>query len=186
MSVWTTANNSGLETPTKSPITSSVPRAARSSAVITTGNHQQHHFQHVVAAAVAAATSVATGHQFQQQFPLHAHPHPHPQHHSNSPTGSGSNSNNSAGFQRTSISNSLLQFPPPPPPSSQNQAKVSPITNQFPNLLSLSTRTFPTPTTPILKRCYGSCSLATLSISLFPPSPLTISLTRWQWAHSAV
>ncbi|XP_033156810.1 calcium release-activated calcium channel protein 1 isoform X2 [Drosophila mauritiana] len=123
MSVWTTANNSGLETPTKAPITSSVPRAARSSAVITTGNHQQHHFQHVVAAAVAAATSVATGHQFQQQFPLHAHPHPHPQHHSNSPTGSGSNSNNSAGFQRTSISNSLLQFPPPPPPSSQNQAK---------------------------------------------------------------
>ncbi|KAH8342579.1 hypothetical protein KR084_006227 [Drosophila pseudotakahashii] len=45
-------------------------------------------------------------------------------HHSNSPTGSGSNSNNSnAGFQRSSISNSLLQFPPPPPPPSQNQAK---------------------------------------------------------------
>ncbi|XP_017010173.2 calcium release-activated calcium channel protein 1 isoform X2 [Drosophila takahashii] len=122
MSVWTTANTSGLETPSKSsPLASSAIRAARNSAVITTatGNHQQHHFQHVVAAAVAAATSVATGHQFQQQF--HSHPHPH---HSNSPTGSGSNSNNSnAGFQRSSISNSLLQFPPPPPPPSQNQAK---------------------------------------------------------------
>ncbi|XP_017077939.1 calcium release-activated calcium channel protein 1 isoform X2 [Drosophila eugracilis] len=118
MSVWTTSNTSGLETPSKSPLTSAVPRPTRSSAVITSGNHQQHHFQHVVAAAVAAATSVATGHQFQQQFPLHAHPH-----HSNSPTGSGSNSNNSAGFQRSSISNSLLQFPPPPPPPSQNQAK---------------------------------------------------------------
>ncbi|XP_017124650.1 calcium release-activated calcium channel protein 1 isoform X2 [Drosophila elegans] len=123
MSVWTTANAGGLETPSKSPIaSSSIPRAARNSAVITTtGNHQQHHFQHVVAAAVAAATSVATGHQFHQQFPLQAHPH---QHHNNSPTGSGSNSNNSGGIQRTSISNSLLQFPPPPPPhSSQNQAK---------------------------------------------------------------
>ncbi|XP_037717061.1 calcium release-activated calcium channel protein 1 isoform X2 [Drosophila subpulchrella] len=124
MSVWTTTNSSGLETPSKTQ--TPTIRAARNSSVITaTGSHQQqHHFQHVVAAAVAAATSVATGHQFQQQFPLHAHPHSHPHpHHNNSPTGSGSNSNNSAGFQRSSISNSLLQFPPPPGPSSQNQAK---------------------------------------------------------------
>jgi len=135
--------------------------------ITATGNHQQHHFQHVVAAAVAAATSVATGHQFQQQFPLHAHPHSHPHpHHNNSPTGSGSNSNNSAGFQRSSISNSLLQFPPPPPPSSQNQAKVSPITNQF---QSLSLR-FPLyPPAPTLKAMLWKL------ISLIS----TLSLTRW-------
>ncbi|XP_020800553.1 calcium release-activated calcium channel protein 1 isoform X2 [Drosophila serrata] len=117
MSVWTTANSGGLETPAKTPDSRQPPgRGARNPNPIVTATTTQHHFQHVVAAAVAAATSVATGHQFPQQYP---------QHHSNSPTGSGSNSNNSAGFKRSSLSNSLLQFPPnpPPPPPSQNQAK---------------------------------------------------------------
>jgi len=172
MSVWTTTNSSGLETPSKS--TTPTIRAARSSAVITaTGNHQQHHFQHVVAAAVAAATSVATGHQFQQQFPLHAHPHSHPHpHHNNSPTGSGSNSNNSAGFQRSSISNSLLQFPPPPPPSSQNQAKVSPITNQF-QCLSLR---FP----PLSPRPHSKSDAMEANLSHFHSVSHAL-----EWAHSA-
>ncbi|KAH8308988.1 hypothetical protein KR059_004716 [Drosophila kikkawai] len=125
MSVWTTANSGGLETPSKTPDSRQPPgRGSRNPNPIVTATTTQHHFQHVVAAAVAAATSVATGHQFPQQYPQ--------QHHSNSPTGSGSNSNNSAGFKRSSLSNSLLQFPsnpPPPPPSSQNQAKAASFEN---------------------------------------------------------
>ncbi|EDV36957.2 uncharacterized protein Dana_GF11682, isoform D [Drosophila ananassae] len=118
MSVWTTANSGGIDTPAKSPAISAIPRSSvgRNLAVTTT----QHQFQHVVAAAVAAATSVATGQQLQQfpnSHPLFQHHH---QHNNNSPTGSNSNS---SGFKRSSISNSLLQFPPPPPPPSSNQPK---------------------------------------------------------------
>lgn len=156
MSVWTTANSGGIETPAKSPAVSAIPRSsvARNLAVTTT----QHQFQHVVAAAVAAATSVATGHQL-QQFP-NSHPLLQHHHNNNSPTGSNSNS---SGFKRSSISNSLLQFPPPPPPPSSNQPKVSPITNQSSNNLFLSPKS---PKSRFIssshfhERCYGSPSHA--------------------------
>ncbi|XP_068147479.1 calcium release-activated calcium channel protein 1 isoform X2 [Drosophila tropicalis] len=145
MSVWTTTTNpAGLDTTRQTPSTNTntpktlnavlLQRQQLNSVGGGTGGGTfnlntssfgtattTQHFQHVVAAAVAAATSVATGqHHHQQHHQYQAHSN-FPHNHQNCSHSSSPASSNNSGFKRSSLSNSLVQFPPPPPPSSTGQ-----------------------------------------------------------------